>query len=464
MKFIFGIGMGLLFSLSSFAQDGASEIEKLLKPYGKKASFSLRDAMGRELSSVNARLAFSPASTAKIISSACVLNTLGPEFRFDTELGYSGQLKDGHLKGNLIVRAAGDFSLVVEDLKVIVEKLYYVLGIKKIEGSIVIDTSIFKKPSLNNFEGFQGDRGRAFHASLTALPINHNAFSIWVVPDSIKPKIKVFPQGSYEPTIKNSLRPTRGRLGGSRTVLDFRPEKNLLKMSGQIGTSDSVKVYYRSHPKPYESFVGQFRYNFEALGGEWKAKPKVSSYSGSFKKLLSHRSQPISRLLMDVNKLSTNFGAEMSLMAAAVSEHGSSVGPKEATKSLRNCLKSFGLDDDDIFLENASGLSRTSRVRASALTSFLHGVSRKDFWPEFLSSLAVTGRDGTMRNRLEDFEGRGRLKTGTLSGVRSVAGYVKTPSGEWRSLSIFLNCGSCDLGRWRSIENAALKLAIRGSR
>jgi D-alanyl-D-alanine carboxypeptidase/D-alanyl-D-alanine-endopeptidase (penicillin-binding protein 4) len=456
---------GVLISSGCFAEDGPeSDIAKLLKPYGSKAAFSLRSASGAEISSLNSQLSFAPASTAKLISSACVLNALGPDFRFETELGYTGSLNAGKLVGNLIVRASGDFSLVVEDLKVMVEQLVHIHGIKSIEGSIILDTSIFKKPELEPFEGFAGDKGRAFHARLTALPINHNAFSIWVVADDIKPKIKIFPIGSYAPQIKNELKPTRGRLGGSRSILDFRPDRNYLKMSGQVGTSDEVKVYYRSHPEPYASFVGQFRANFEALGGDWKASTKIAPYSGSFKSLLSHFSQPISKLLMDINKLSTNFGAEMSLLAASRVEKAKAVGSEDAADTLESCLKKFGIGADEIFLENASGLSRKSRLRASSLTSFLQGVSQKTYWPEFLSSLAVTGRDGTMKNRLQDLEGRGRLKTGTLSGVRSVAGYVQTPSGEWRSLSILLNCGSCDLGRWRSVENAALELAIRGAR
>ncbi|MBK7963454.1 MAG: D-alanyl-D-alanine carboxypeptidase [Bdellovibrionales bacterium] len=83
----------------------------------------------------------------------------------------------------MVIQGGGDPSLVIEDLREVIEKLRYVHGIKKIEGSLIFDVSYFGVKSIKTAEGFDGDNGRSFAADLTAISMNQNSFSFWVTAD-----------------------------------------------------------------------------------------------------------------------------------------------------------------------------------------------------------------------------------------------------------------------------------------
>ena len=440
-----------------------SKINEILKPYGAKAALSVRNLRGKVEYSHNSLDAYPPASLAKIFSSACVLNELGPDFRFETPWSYRGKIDGSTLDGYIVVSGSGDFSFVIEDLKMIVEYIRFALGIKTITGKLIFETRFLSKPVMSFSDDFSNDRGRAFSAAITAAPINHNAFSIWVIPEKPRPRIEVLPQDSIDLKIENRLRLMPGRFRGSRTNLDFRIDERKLIMSGQIGASDDLRIYYRALPNPYESFAKLLQYNFNLLGGRWDGSWELKDESAKTGSLWIHRSTNMSRLLIDINKLSTNFGAEMALMAAAHQQAKQPVNESKVTEFLKSCLSSFGLSEKEILLENASGLSRTSKFQPAAMTKFLSEISEAKFFPEFLSSLSVLGQDGTTQSRLQALEGQARLKTGTLRDVRALAGYVFPQRGMPMSMALVLNCGNCDLERWERLEDQILRILIRGT-
>ncbi|PIR23057.1 MAG: D-alanyl-D-alanine carboxypeptidase/D-alanyl-D-alanine-endopeptidase [Deltaproteobacteria bacterium CG11_big_fil_rev_8_21_14_0_20_45_16] len=438
-------------------------VKKRLVAYGPNVGFSLRELDGTELFEYQSNLAFPPASVAKLISTACSLEELGPDFQLTTEFSYSGQIQNGVLNGDLVVVAGGDFSFVVEDLKMLIEKIRFVHQIKEITGKIIIDTSYLTSPTLSGFNGFEGDNGRSFSAKLSALPINHNSFEIWIVPLSDKTaRVEIQPYGAVDLKIINQLKVIPGRWGGSRTNLDYRPSEKKLILTGHIGEGDEPKVYYRALDDPYDSFIRLFSVNFAALGGKWAPRYVIAAKPAGSRPLLTHRSRAVSRLLIDINKLSTNLGAEMVLMAAAAHKFGKPTSEEKSRALLQDCIRNFGIGAEDILLENASGLSRLSKVKPGALSRFLSKMSMKVYFPELLVTLSVLGRDGTTRSRLKDLEARARLKTGSLSDVRALAGYVSPAPGRAWSMVLFFNCKSCDLQKWHDVEDGILRLLIEG--
>lgn len=437
------------------------DITQMVSAYGESVSFSLREPGGKELFNLRGDQLFSPASVAKMVSSACTLETLGPDFQFETAWGYRGEIKGEKLEGDLVVRGSGDFSYVIEDLKMAAEQIRYVFGIKEITGKLVYDVSYLGRPQMNIFEGFEGDKGRAFTSVATAHPINHNAYSIWIYPQSPKPLVSVIPHQAVDLDMTNRLSLVNGRLNGSRTSLDYRPDDGKLILSGQIGRSDNVRAYYRSLRDPYASFTRLFKFNLELLGVKWGGETSFSPTPANFEALWTHRSTNMGRLLVDVNKLSTNFGAELSLLAAAAQAFGLPTSLEKSQKLLNRCISSWGLSDKDFRLENASGLTRDSRIKTSALTQFLSKISSAPYAPEFQSSLAILGLDGTTRSRLPHYAYRARLKTGSLNNVRTIAGYVDHPQRGKLAMALFLNCGSCDLGRWIRVEDEVISRILR---
>ncbi len=456
-----GFSAGLSISLSAQTPMlNSAKFAQVLKPFGGGASLSVRTLDGQEKVALSSQLSMKPASVAKMISTACSLEELGPNFQYETKWGYTGSIQKGVLKGDLVIHAAGDFSFVIEDLKMIAEGIRFIYGIEKIEGNLIFETSAFERPEWQPFEGFEGDEGRSFAAKFTAAPINFNSFAVWAAPSPEGAKVSVVPQESIALNLIQNVQVKPGRLGGSQLKLSYDVQKGKFVLAGAIGSQDEPRAFYRALLSPYESFARLFKYNFQLVGGSWSGKFETKSNPIATTTIWTNKSRALGKLLMDINKLSTNFGAEMILMAATLKARGAPVGPTKAKAFLSDCVKRYGFTESEILLENASGLSRQSHLQTQALTKFLSQLSAKEYYPEYLSSLSILGRDGTTKSRLAASAGRARLKTGSIQGVRTIAGFVQSASGRWYTMAMFLNCSDCNVGAWNQAENEVLRLLI----
>lgn len=445
----------------SLSAERFSDIKAQLKAFGDDVSLSVIDEKGNLIFNQQGLRKRNPASIAKLVSTACALDTLGPAYRFETPWSHTGSITNGVLNGDLVVEAKGDFSFVIEDLKMIVERILFIHGIKEIKGSLVVDSSYFKSPRVSPYEGFENDSGRAFTTDLSALPINHNAFAVWVSPSQGEARITISPHQAVELKVTNTIKVGKGRLNGSQLRLDYRKEQERLILGGRIGASDEPKAFYRAIPDPYTSFARLFAHHYRSLGGKWKGDVKIQASAVRSNFLFHHRSHRLNRVMSDINKLSTNFGAEMLLLAAASkSNRGQPVGMAESQKQIRECLNTWGAAQEGFDLKNASGLSRASQVRAQDFAQLLYRFKSKQYWPEYATSLSLLGEDGTTRKRLSGLEGRARLKTGRLRNVRSLAGYIRKKEGAYWSFALILNCQSCPMSRWEQSEDAILKELI----
>lgn len=452
-------------SLQAEVNSLATQVTQIFRAYGERVGVSIRDPSGQQIVSLNAKKDFVPASVAKLVSSACALKELGPDHRLASVFYTRGEIQSGVLKGDLVIQGFGDFSFVIEDLKMITEKLFHVFGIRKIEGDLVFLTGFLEQTRIPISEDFSGDRGRAFSALLSAVPINHNSFSVWVSSSDQKARAQVFPVGAVDLKIENTLKVTKGRLGGSRTKLNYLPQFQRLSLSGQIGERDPARAYYLSLPDPYESYAGLFRINFVNLGGEWKGKHRFEKSPKDRDQLLyKHESRSISRLLIDINKLSTNFGSEMLNLHAAFQRFQRPATLASGQSFLKDCLSNYGLSSSEMALSNASGLARDSQVQAEALSQFLHLQRREEHFPEYLASLSILGRDGTTRRRLPQMKGEARLKTGSIRGVNTIAGYVGENIKDSYSMVLLLNCESCNMREWEKKEDEVISLLISHSK
>jgi D-alanyl-D-alanine carboxypeptidase/D-alanyl-D-alanine-endopeptidase (penicillin-binding protein 4) len=112
-------------------------------------------------------------------------------------------------------------------------------------------------------------------------------------------------------------------------------------------------------------------------------------------------------------------------------------------------LAKQGLTREDLSVANGSGLAHDERGRASALVSLLRKAWVSPHAPTFLESLPVAGEDGTMSTRLKGAatQGKAFLKTGTLNGTRSLAGYVQGRSGRMYAVAAIINDPQAAKGR-----------------
>lgn len=453
-KNIYILLLVVLGSISSKAEtDIGGEIKNILKSYGDKVSFSLRDQAGVEVVNVNGNKSLAPASVAKLVSTACSLSTLESPYQFETIFGYKGKVEGETLKGDLVISGTGDPSLVVEDLREVIEKIRYLYNIKIIQGGLIFDVSYLGSKGLEIAAGFEGDAGRSFTALLTATPMNQNSFSFWVAPDQNGLKTTratIFPAGVLDVKVSN-----KSKIGGGDGIsVSYDPSAKNATIAGAIQSDGEPKGIYRSVPDTYDYYTKLIQRLWKDAGGEWKfTAQKIETQAVKPHLLWKHSSRNLGRILVDVNKLSLNFGAELIFLAAGAKKKGLPAAYDKSMTMLSDCLKDFKIEPGTIVLNNASGLSRETTVQTSALTKFLNDYQQSEFGPEYLSSLSLLGLDGTAKSRLTKYSGRGRVKTGTLRDVRSIAGYLYSKTRQPYSFALVFNGISMSDPKIKSLED-----------
>jgi serine-type D-Ala-D-Ala carboxypeptidase/endopeptidase (penicillin-binding protein 4) len=420
---------------------------------------------------LNPDKAFLPASVLKVVTTSACLEKLGPDFRFRTGVYTDGTLlADGTLQGNLILVGRGDPNLMDptkellnESALVELARKVRSLGIKKIRGSVLGDDSYFEFTT--HGQGWTAqDLHATYGAPINALSINNNVF--WVHARSTAPnrsvRVSVEPQSTFY-QVRNLA--VTGSSRARRTVsAGVIPGTSRLVISGVLpaGQNYSQDILLA---RPAEATATIFKDELSRAGlpvsGPVKAihQGEVSPEARRHWKLLAeHQSPPLIRALEIINKRSLNLHAEMMLRVLGA-EYGGEGTDEAGLRVVRDFLVSAGIQDDDkISLKDGSGLSRDNLITPRFQTSLLMFLSTRPYFDLFLNTLAVSGTDGTLRNRMASTPGVIHAKTGTLENVAALSGYMKTKSGRNLIFSIFANNvrTSIDLARQTIDEICAL--------
>lgn len=403
---------------------------------------------GEEVFARNPDARLVPASTTKMVTAATALRTLGPSYRFTTEVWTDGTLDAaGVLHGNLYVKGGADPTLVVEKLwKLIVDlKLD---GLARIEGDVVYDEDFFgpdhELPGWDKPADVQ--RGPSYYPPIGALSLNYNTAAIVVGPGSeVGGPARVAletPASSYI-TLENHV--VTGS-AGSRTSLDYErivEPTGLMKfvVSGSVPSSATPEREYRTVADPSAYFRAVFADLLESQGVRVTGRHRMGSTPTSGgRRLHTLRSPALSSVLMDMNKLSNNFIAETVLRTVGAEVHGQPGTTANGLRAMSDYLTSLGLDPGSYRIVNGSGLSRDTTFAPSLLTAVLADMGNDErVGAEFQSSLAIAGLDGTLWRRLRDEPGRIRAKTGTIDGIHCLAGYASSDDGRRYAFAFMVN-------------------------
>jgi D-alanyl-D-alanine carboxypeptidase/D-alanyl-D-alanine-endopeptidase (penicillin-binding protein 4) len=205
-----------------------------------------------------------------------------------------------------------------------------------------------------------------------------------------------------------------------------------LRLTGKVAGSCGEFSLYRLALSQPDFATEVFRLLWRELGGTFNGQVRAGMVPPDAVPLAAHESPPLSDVIRTINKRSNNVMARLLLLTL-----GAEGGRRPATTDggaavVRRVLGSQGLSMPELVIDNGSGLSRTGRVSADSLASLLTVAWDSPYMPEFMSSLAIAGVDGTVRRRLRgnDTRGMAHLKTGTLANVRAMAGYVLGASGK----------------------------------
>ena len=372
-----------------------------------------------------------PASVTKLVTSLAVLRNFPPGTRFKTQLFRQGSQKGDVLEGDLILVGQGNPTFVSEDMWNLVNQ-FTREGIKKVRGNLILDDTFFDSVK---FDPSRQDKrvDRAYDAPVGALSFNWNSVNIFVRPNLSQEKARVWldPQNDFA-GLKSSIKTvSRGATQIEVDRIDLKV-KNEFSLSGQISTEMKEKVAFASVTDP-TLWTGENLVQFlKQRGVEFESKPRLVKQKKPDDAVLvaEIESKPVEWIVADMNKFSNNFVAEMltKLLGTKVQSPGTlPLGMQVIEKEMLQ----IGLKNSEFKLVNPSGLTRENRLTAKALWTVLaEAYQDAALQPEFVASLPISGVDGTLKNRFKRGSGAGlrrvRAKTGLLTGVTSLAGFVSS--------------------------------------
>jgi len=490
-------------------QDLPDTVTKILKKYKISAdnlSIYIRDLnANKPLLEHNTDVMRNPASTMKLLTTYAGLKGLGPNYSWRTEAWLRGELDDkGVLDGDLILKGYGDPFMVYENFWKFIKTLR-VKGLKEITGDLIIDNSYFELPE-HDAAAFDGKPFRVYNAQSSPLMFNFQATRFLLRPKLSKAennkqnkveskkkltkKIKRKPLGTVEIVpypklsklkVDNQLKLISGKCRRSHLRPKFsKTEDGVLVIKGNYAKRCGQRFILRAVSPPEEHVYNAFREFWSDLQGSFKGELKLGRVKSGDTRFHTYSSETLSEQIRLINKWSNNVMTRQVLLTLGAKKFGAPATLKKGTKAVLELLAengidtghqptSAGLNNDDektvtknnhkIILENGSGLSRNAKINAKQMASLLETAYRDPLMPEFMSSLALPGIDGTLVNRFRkgDLRGRSHFKTGTLNFVSSIAGYMLNRKGKRLVIVIQHNGKRTGGGRAKKIQNALLR-------
>ena len=401
----------------------------------------------RPLLAYNAAKPMNPASAIKLVTTLAALELLGPTFAWKTEMWAAGAQQGDVLEGDLVLHGGGDPKLTVEALWLMLRAVR-ARGLREIRGDLVLDRSYFDAVS-QDAARFDNEPLRPYNVAPDALLLNFKAFRFTFVPDPERglAQVTVEPRSTLL-GVGNAVRLAEGPCDDWRAKLkaDFdgnggNDGRARAAFSGVFPASCGEKTWnvaLQSHPN---YVLGVFRQLWEELGGTLLGGVRDGAAPDGARLLYSNGSPALAEVVRDMNKFSNNVMARqlfLTLSAEMMKQPGRA---DRSAKVVQGWLARKGLEFPELVMENGSGLSRTERISAANMGKLLIAAYASPVMPEFIASMPLVAYDGTMKRRLkyESVAGQAHVKTGSLSDVRSLAGYVLDARGRRFAVVFFVN-------------------------
>ena len=389
----------------------------------------------------NTAQAMNPASVMKLVTTYAALDLLGPAYTWKTGVWIESAAVNGVLEGNLYLKGSGDPRFAIEHLSALLRQLR-VRGIEHIHGDIVLDRTVFNVPAIDP-GAFDDKPMRPYNVGPDGLLLNFRALRFTLLPENGKPRL-LMETPSDGLRVDNQLRMTEGACGSNwKDQLSIRliPESRgkRLEFSGSYAEQCGEKSLHLSPLDADAQTSGLIRALWKELGGSLDGQVRAGATPAGSRLLAQHESAPLADAVRDINKFSNNVMARQVFLTLGNS--GAPASAERARQRISDWLTSRKLQFGELVLDNGSGLSRVERISAGSLNRLLLDAWKNPVMPEFISSLPIVGIDGTMKKRLKesDASGRAHIKTGTLDGVKTAAGYALDAQGRRYAVSFLIN-------------------------
>ena len=403
---------------------------------------------------LNAGKLMMPASNMKIVTVATSADALGWESRVTTTLEAVGPIEGGVLRGDLIVRGAGDPTINARNARAstVFDEWAAALkaaGIREITGRIVGDDQAFDDEGLGS--GWAWDYLQyAYAAPSGALQYNEDAADLTIDPGAAPgdPVVVALAAGAGL-TVLNRAKTTDA---GTPEAITYRRhlDRPVLEIAGSLPAGSVRLTRSVSVVNPTVFFAHSLKDALisrgiavpgEAVDLDDVAASMGSTGSGARQVLATTPSPPLREIATVLMKVSQNLYAETLLKTLGSARHG--LGTFEGGRRAVNAtLAAWGIPEDGHVIADGSGLSRYNYVSAGMLATILeHVYDDQRLRSDFMATLPIAGRDGTLASRMKRTraEGNALAKTGAIANVRAVSGYVRTRDGETLVFSILAN-------------------------
>lgn len=387
------------------------------------------------ISSYNENMPLVPASTTKLLTTETALNLLGENYRWMTQLEYSGQVdENGVLNGNLYIVGSGDPSLGTNkagalSYRDIISDFVSGLsreGIKKVNGDIIIQTALFK-------------------GNISRLPEN----VVWLENNNYYLPVgttrEISPANEKLIVKKNTLSAT------DKKFFYVSPYANQMVYAEKYEGDGALTTKLPDAPA---YLANTFRATLvkSGIAVTGKVTPKMTDASPETRKLVSaYKSPTLADIIYYTNQHSDNSLAEALLKTVGFFKKGDQTS-ESGRVVVKDHLKDIAFDAEGLNYMDGSGLSRSNTVTPIAQAKYLTSLMNEKYYGAYLTSLPIGGQSGTLK-RMFNFTGNGQVfaKTGTLNKVKTLAGYIKTNSGRTLVFSLLVNnyAGSVDMVKKR---------------
>jgi D-alanyl-D-alanine carboxypeptidase/D-alanyl-D-alanine-endopeptidase (penicillin-binding protein 4) len=335
----------------------------------------------------------------------------------------------------------GDPSFKNAQLTILSKQLYQ-QGIRQIN-QLIADDSYFQGEVVNSsweWEDIQADYG----APVNSLIVNENASILTSLPQTIGQPLKIQwndPTETYHWKVENNSVTTEADKPGFVQVnRDLKGQ--IIRINGQLAVNSQPDITGLAVFDPIANFIRQFRQNLAREGITVK-ETASSNLSKNDKEIAAVESPPLAELLIETNVNSNNLYAEALLRSLAIKK------PREKNQNtadiglqvVRETLTQLGVEPEGYVIVDGSGLSRKNLTTPAALVQVLQGIGKSPQAEVFRASLPIAGVNGTLKNRFLNTAAAGMVqaKTGSMTGISALSGYMNAPNYEPLVFSIIVN-------------------------
>ncbi|WP_321299611.1 D-alanyl-D-alanine carboxypeptidase/D-alanyl-D-alanine-endopeptidase [Marinifilum fragile] len=415
---------------------------------------------GNILAQHNSKMALTPASSQKLITTASALEILGEDYQFKTLIEADGNIENGTLKGNLIIKGGGDPALESKYFESqqnianrIVSKLK-TLNINTIDGRILVDNSYFV-PSIPRTWIWE-DIGNYYGAVPNAINYRDNMYTLFFKSGQAGSKTKIW-----------KTAPRNTGLDFDNQVVSSEINRDLAYIFG--GNTSKLRRIEGSIPQNRDDFKvkGAFLHPEMALIEDLKAELKNSNirvlnqkskHKTNRKELFEILSPKVKDIVYWTNQKSVNLFADQLLFEIGQKQN-EQADWETGVRTINEFWSTKSIETKYQNLLDGSGLSHFNAISAEFFSQILTFMYHSNNYDAFFSSLPVAGKSGTLKyfGKDSDIANNWMAKTGSMTGVRTYCGYLKNSKGKPYIVCILINNHHCSS---KELNNKLLNLLI----